>query len=260
MAANYMSLRNEVIRNLSRPWRLPKNLFVAATCTFAGISVGIFIHTFHRGLPYIAADLFIWTLATYNVSQLGGDSVNALRHTSEKKSLKKLFFVKNVSLFIIALPIDLALIIIACSILGDWSKFWLAIVLAITAVIIGLGIGNFASVAWVYKPTSLWGMRKDRLMIFEYLIFITVAYISATAALILAFFPAWLLLKVIGVHSVPVIILGLIILAAWSISLWLLFANWANKLTVRYSGFVIDRLKGKPLSIRNKRLKKILKV
>lgn len=229
-------------------------------CTFAGIGVGILIHTFHRGLPYIAADLFIWTLATYNVSQLGADAGRTRKHTAKKRSLKKLFFIKNLSLFMLALPIDLTLIIIACAVLNDWSKFWLAIVLAITAVIIGLGLGNIASVAWVYKPSSLWNMRRDRLRIFEYIIFITVAYLSATLSLLLATLPAWLLLIVIGIHSVIGVLVGLFILAVWAVGLWYLAAIFAESLSIRYRTFFIQRLDGNPLNIKNKRLKKILKI
>jgi hypothetical protein len=259
MVKRKLSIKSEAKHNLSRPWRLPKNLFIAAICTFAGIGIGIIIHTFHRGLPYIAADLFIWTLATYNVSQLGSDSSSTIQHITKNRSLRELFFVKNTSLFILALPIDLALIIIACAILNDWSKFWLAITLAISAVIIGLGLGNVASVAFVYKPTSLWGMRKDRLKIFEYLIFVSVAYVSATTALLLATIPGWLLLKIIGIHSLIGIIIGLLIVAVWSVGLWLISANLADKLGQRYRDFFISRLNGKPINIKNKRLKRILK-
>lgn len=253
-------LKEEMSEALSKPWRLPRNLALAALATLAGISIGILIHTFHRGLPYIGADLFVWTLATYNACQLGSDSENVLKHTTTRQSLKAVFIYKNLSLLALALPIDMILITIACALLGDWSKFWYSVLLGLTAVIIALGFGNIVSVAWVYKPVSLWQYRHDRLKVFEYLIFLAISYISASAAIILAGAMGELLLKIINVHSFYQVIIGVAIMLFWAFVWWTIALNKADSLIKNHKNYFVGRLNGEPLKIKNKRAKKILKL
>lgn len=257
---NNKMLSNEIQQNLKKPWRLPRNLLFAALGTFAGIAVGILIHTFHRGLPYIAADIFIWSLATYNASQLGTDSKKVISHAKTSENLKQIFIAKNLTLLILAFPINLLLITIACAILGDWSKFGESIVLAISAVIICLGFGNIVSVVWVYKPISYLKMRHSRLQIFEYGIFIGIAYISATLALVLASVPGELILKNIKIHTLIGGIIGVGIMIFWAILLWIISLNYADSLTRKYKNHFYNRLNGNTVNIKNKKLKKILKV
>lgn len=253
-------LKREMKKALSRPWRLPFNLMLSGVVTLMGVAISILLHRFHKGLPYVAAELFVWTLASYNASQLGSDSDKVLEHSAKNTTLKELFIVKNTALLLLAVPIDLILIVVACSIANDWSRFGLSIILAFTAVIIGLGLGNIVSVLWVYKPVSLWKIRHDRLRLFELLIFGTISYISATAALLLATIPAALLLKIFNVNSIIDVLIGSTILISWAIMWWAITLSWADGLARRYEGYFINRLKGETLHIKNVRLKKILKV
>ena len=253
-------LKNEMKKAFSRPWRLPFNMFLAGVITLLGVGIGILTHRFHKGLPYVAAELFVWTLASYNASQLGSDSDKVLEHSAKSTTLKELFIVKNAALLLLAIPIDLFLIVLACSLANDWSRFGLAIILAFAAVIIGLGLGNIVSVVYVYKPVSLWKIRKDRLRLFELTVFGIVSYISATAALLLATIPAALLLKILNVSSIIEVMVGSCILVSWAMLWWVISLGWADKLARRYHGYFVGRLRGETLHIKNNRLKKLLKV
>ena len=146
---NYSLLKEELSHNLSRPFRLPLNLAIAAIGTLGFIFIGMLINTFHRGLPYISANIFIWSLATYNASQLGSDSVNVLAYLKSRSSIRQLFLIKNISLLVLALPVDILLISLACTLLHDWSIFVQSIVVGLSAVIICLGMGNIVSALWV---------------------------------------------------------------------------------------------------------------
>ena len=257
---NREPLKYELRQSIVKPWRLPRNMVLAAMGTFAGIGVGIIIHSFHRGLPYIAADVFVWTLATYNASQLGSDSDRVLEYSKNKDGIKELLLIKNLTLLIIALPIDTILVIIACSILGDWSKFWESILLATSSVIICLGLGNLVSVLWVYRPVSFLKMRKDRLLMFEYAIFIAISYVAATLAIALAMIPGEIILKTVKIHTLHGAIIGISIMIGWAIVLWILALIFADRLSNKYHDFFINRLNGNKLAIKNPRMKKILKV
>lgn len=257
---NLTPLKHELSQELSKPWRLPRNLLFAALGTFAGLAVGVLIHGLKRGLPYIAADVFIWTLATYNAAQLGSDSLRVLNHTKKSNRIKELFIVKNITLLSIAVPIDIILIVIACTILGDWSKLGESVIYAISAVIICLGLGNLVSVIWVYNPISYLKLMKDRVLIFEYIIFISIAYIAATVAILLAAIPGELLIKNINIHSLSGKIIGTIIMLAWALLLWFIFLFWADNLSRKFNKQFIGRLNGERIKIKNSKLRKILKV
>ncbi|MEI7682681.1 MAG: hypothetical protein WCJ24_00025 [Candidatus Saccharibacteria bacterium] len=259
MAFKVSLLNEELGRALARPWRLPLNLLLSAAGTLAGITIGVLIHTYHRGLPYAAANIFIWSLAFYNASQLGADADKVLKRAAKGRSLKSLFLYKNLALLIIAIPIDLALITFTCWVINDWNSYWFAILLAIIAVIISLGLGNIVSVVWVYKPASLWKMRHDRVRLVEYGIFLLISYLSATLALLLAFLPSNILLQVADTTSVIQVVSGIVILLSWAIFCWAIALGWANQLAFRYSDYFLGRLNGQTIKINNARLKKILK-
>lgn len=254
------SLKRELKKALSRPWWLPRNLFISAIGTLGWIIISIHFHLFHKGLPYAAAEVFIWTLASYNASQLGSDSETVLKYTKQKRSLKELFILKNSTLLIFSIPVDIILISLACWFLGDWSRFWLAIPLAIVAVIISLGLGNIVSVAWVYKRDSLWKIRRNRLKIADYVIFVTLSYIAATLGLYLAVIPGNLLLHVTNLHSFSSVIFGLFLIFVWAIICWVVSLRLAERLAARYHGHFIGRLSGELMQVNNARLKKLLKL
>lgn len=253
-------LGEEIRRDFARPYRLPRNLFLAALGTFGGIAIGILIHTFKRGLPYIAADVFIWTLATYNASQLGSDSLRVLAKARNTDRIKELFIVKNISLLMIAIPIDITLIIIACLILNDWSKLAESIILALSAVVICLGLGNLVSVLWVYSPIPFFRMLKDRVLILEYIIFISIAYLAASMAILLASIPGELILKYGNIHSFSGRLVGALIMLGWAFILWIIFLYWADSLSRKYRNLFVGRLSGERINIKNNKIKKILKV
>ncbi len=257
---NRQLLSLELKQGLSKPFRLPINLTLAAIGTLACIFLGIFFNTFHRGLPYIAANVFIWTLATYNASQLGSDSTNVLAYLKTKSSIKQLFLVKNLVLLVLSFPIDIILIIIACNILGDWSNFPEAIVLGLSAVIICLGLGNIVSTLWVYTPKSLIKIRHDRLQIYEYSVFITLAYISATFSLLIAYVPALIIIHYLNYRVLPGSLLSIGIMFAWAIIIWLSTLKISINISEKNKNQFIGRLSGNPIIIRNKKLKKILRV
>ena len=253
-------LKEELNKSLKKPFRLPINLAIAAAGTLASIFIGILINTFHRGLPYIAANVFIWTLATYNASQLGSDSNKVLAYLDKQSSIKQLFLVKNVSLLILAIPIDIVLVIVACVILHDWSSFPQAIVLGLSAVIICLGFGNIVSTLWAYNPVSILKIRHDRVQMFEYSVFITLAYVSATFSLLIAAIPAGVIAHNINVHAFPGTLIGFIIIACWTGIIWGLTLKISVNITKKYYTRLSMRLSGKPVEINSPRLKKILKV
>ena len=253
-------LKEELSQNLSKPFRLPLNLAIAATGTLGFIFIGIFINTFHRGLPYIAANIFIWTLATYNASQLGSDSDNVLAYLKNQLSIRQLLLIKNLSLLILALPIDFLLIVLACSVLHDWSIFVQSIVVGLSAVIICLGLGNIVSTLWVYKPVSILKIRHDRLQIFEYSVFMVLAYAGATFSLLIAAIPAVIIVHTINYHTFPGSLIGLMIMTAWTATVWLITLKISVIITEKYNDKFIGRLKGKPVTINSLRLKKILAI
>ena len=253
-------LKEELSQNLSKPFRLPLNLAIAATGTLGFIFIGIFINTFHRGLPYIAANIFIWTLATYNASQLGSDSDNVLAYLKNQLSIRQLLLIKNLSLLILALPIDFLLIVLACSVLHDWSNFVQSIVVGLSAVIICLGIGNIVSTLWVYKPVSILKIRHDRVQVFEYSVFMALAYAGATFSLLIAAIPAVIIVHTINYHTFPGSLIGLMIIIAWTASVWLITLKISVIITEKYNDKFIGRLQGKPVTINSLRLKKILAI
>ncbi len=257
---NHSLLKEEFSRSLSRPFRLPLNLALAAIGTLGFIFIGMLINTFHRGLPYISANIFIWSLATYNASQLGSDSVNVLAYLKSRSSIRQLFLIKNISLLVLALPIDILLISLACTLLHDWSIFVQSIVVGLSAVIICLGIGNIVSTLWVYKPVSILKIRHDRVQMFEYSVFITLAYVSATFSLLIAAIPAGVIAHNINVHAFPGTLIGFIIIACWTGIIWGLTLKISVNITKKYYTRLSMRLSGKPVEINSPRLKKLLKV
>jgi hypothetical protein len=257
---NVELLKEELSQSLSKPFRLPLNLAIAAIGTLAFIFAGIFINTFHRGLPYISANIFIWTLATFNASQLGSDSNNVLAYLKNKSSIRQLFLIKNISLLILALPIDILLIVLACSVLNDWSNFVQSIVVGLCAVLICLGLGNIVSTLWVYKPQSILKIRHNRLQIYEYSVFLTLAYSSATISLLIAAIPAEIIIHTINYRIFPGSIIALLIMLVWTVTIWLITLRISTNITKKYHDRFIGRLNGKPVIVNSPRLKKILKI
>jgi len=257
---NHQILENELKRNLIKPYKLIRNLFFAALTTLAGMFLGMLIHTFHRGLPYIAANVFIWSLATYNASQLGSDPSNVRQYLKNKISLKDIFIAKNLSLFILAFPIDFLLIVLACSILNDWSSFRQAMGLGISSVIICLGLGNIVSTLWVYEPLPFLSIKKDRQKLLDWGAFFTFASISATLALMIAFLAGGLIVKLIDISTTEGAIAGLIVILGWSIGCWVLCLYISNRILDGDKQKFISKLDGEVNLVNNKRLQKILKI
>jgi len=253
-------LKEELSRSLSRPFRLLLNLALAAIGTLGFIFIGMLINTFHRGLPYISANIFIWSLATYNASQLGSDSVNVLAYLKSRSSIRQLFLIKNISLLVLALPIDILLISLACTLLHDWSIFVQSIVVGLSAVIICLGLGNIVSALWVYKPVSILKIRHDRLQVFEYSVFMVLAYAGATFSLLIAAIPAVIIVHTINYHTFPGSVIGLMIITAWTATVWLITLKISVIITEKYEDRFIGRLNGNQSIIKSPKLKKILNV
>jgi ABC-type multidrug transport system fused ATPase/permease subunit len=259
MSVSLDSVKKELSRTMKKPWRLPRGLFISAICMFFYFVIAVYLHIFHKGLPYATTEIFVWTLASFNASQLGSDSEGALNHTKKKRSLKDLFITKNIVLLIFAIPLDFTLVTLACWLIGDWSSFWVAQILAIAAVIISLGLGNIVSVLWVYRPISPWKIRHDRTKIAEYLIFVALSYVAASIAVPLALIPGSLLYNNLNTHSAISVTLGILILLAWALICWTLSLRYAQHLADRHSKHFIGRLEGEPLKVKNPRLKKLLK-
>ena len=257
---NYSLLKEELSRSLSRPFRLPLNLVIAAIGTLGFILIGMLINTFHRGLPYISANIFIWSLATYNASQLGSDSVNVLAYLKSRSSSRQLFLIKNISLLVLALPIDIVLISLACTLLHDWSIFVQSIVVGLSAVIICLGIGNIVSTLWVYKPVSILKIRHDRVQVFEYSVFMALAYSGATFSLFIAAIPALIIMNTINYSVFPGSLFGLLIMLIWTIAIWLVTLKISINITEKYKDRFIGRLNGERVIVKNPKLKKLLRV
>ena len=257
---NYSLLKEELSRSLSRPFRLPLNLVIAAIGTLGFIFIGMLINTFHRGLPYISANIFIWSLATYNASQLGSDSVNVLAYLKSRSSSRQLFLIKNISLLVLALPIDILLISLACTLLHDWSIFVQSIVVGLSAVIICLGIGNIVSTLWVYKPVSIFKVRQNRLQVFEYSVFMIMAYGGATFSLLIAAIPATIIVHIIKYDTFPGSLIALLIMTAWTVAMWLITLMISINITEKYEDRFIGRLNGNQSIIKSPKLKKILNV
>ena len=253
-------LKKELSRGMSKPWKLPINLTIAALGTLAFIFAGIFVNSFHRGLPYISANIFIWTLATYNASQLGSDSSNVMSYLNKKKSLKEIFIIKNLSLLIIALPIDILLIVLACYVLNDWSSFGRSIFLGLAAVVICLGFGNIVSTLWVYKPKSFLKIRKDRLQLYDYGVFLALSYAGASLALLAAGIMGLILVSTLNLNNPFYAIIAGLIMVIWATSIWLLSLSISKKIVSKYSVNFYYRLKGESIIIKNAKLKRILKV
>ncbi|MEI7838785.1 MAG: hypothetical protein WCI37_03305 [bacterium] len=253
-------LKKELGQSLTKPFRLPINLVIAAIGTLAFIFAGILINNLHRGLPYIAANIFIWTLATYNASQLGSDSNNVIAYLKTKKSIKQLFLIKNLSLLILAFPIDIVLIIVACDLLHDWSEFVQSIVIGLSAVVICLGLGNIVSTLWVYSPTPFMKIRHDRVKMFDYSVFLILAYSSATFSLLIASLPVLLIIDNLNNHKFPGNLISLVIMVIWTIAIWLITLKISIHITSKYSDRFFNKLSGQPLNIKNLKLRKILKI
>lgn len=260
MASSYVTeIKKELWAAMTRPYRLPRSLLISAIGTVGYLIIAASLHLFHKGLPYATAEVFIWTMASYNASQLGSDPAKILSYPDKKTSLKDVFIIKNSVLLIISIPIDIILIATTCWYINDWSKFWYALILGVAAVIISLGLGNIVSVAWVYQPISMWKLRKDRLKIAEYLIFVTLSYSAASLALTLATFPASIILSFTNLHRFISVMSSIIILFIWAVLWWILSLKVSQRIASKYNQQFLRRLEGEPMHVKNKHLKKILK-
>jgi hypothetical protein len=259
MTAAYLKdIGTEIRHSFKWPLRLPRNMLIAALCTYAGIAISIALHRFRHGLPYIAAEVFVWMLASSTACQIGMNTFKIEQKIGKDKSIKRVLIIRNVSLFLVAAPIGFGLIILASYLLHDWSKFWPSIILALSAVIINLGLGNLASVIWVYRPKSLWSIRKDRIRLYEFTIFGITSYVAAILALVMASIPA-LLIQNLGGHKLLGDIIKIAILFTWSVVIWIYCLMISDKFTKNNYEHIIDRLDGATINVKNKKLKKLLK-